>query len=125
MPACSRRSPEPVWIEDEHYVPPPPPPLPRFTAPTILAMTILAMSILLLGLGGQIGLASNLTILLGVGGVLVAAGILVSRLRPEHDSTRTAARSDYGPGNSSSASSGRGRWQSGRRAARAPVPTAR
>jgi hypothetical protein len=78
--------PEPVWIEDEHYVPPPPPPLPRFTAPTILAMTILAMSILLLGLGGQFGLASNLTILLGVGGVLVAAGILVSRLRPEHDS---------------------------------------
>ncbi len=67
-------------------MPPPPPPLPRFAAPTILAMTILAMSILLLGLGGQIGLASNLTILLGVGGVLVAAGILVSRLRPEHDS---------------------------------------
>lgn len=78
--------PEPVWLEDEHYVPPPPPPLPRFTAPTILAMTILAMSILLLGFGGELGLASNLTVLLGVGGVLVAVGILVSRLRPEHDS---------------------------------------
>jgi hypothetical protein len=78
--------PEPVWLEDEHYVPPPPPPLPRFTAPTIVAMTILAMSILLLGLGGELGLASNFTVLLGVGGVLVAAGILVSRLRPEHDS---------------------------------------
>jgi hypothetical protein len=78
--------PEPVWLEDEHYVPPPPPPLPRFAAPTVVAMTILAMSILLLGLGGELGLASNFTVLLGVGGVLVAAGILVSRLRPEHDS---------------------------------------
>jgi hypothetical protein len=77
---------EPVWLEDEHYVPPPPPPLPRFAAPTILAMTILAISILLLALGGELGLASNFTVLLGVGGVLVAAGILVSRLRPEHDS---------------------------------------
>jgi hypothetical protein len=77
---------EPVWLEDEHYVPPPPPPLPRFAAPTIVAMTILAISILLLALGGELGLASNFTVLLGVGGVLVAAGILVSRLRPEHDS---------------------------------------
>jgi hypothetical protein len=78
-------TPEPVWIEDDHYIPPPAPPLPRFAAPTVLAMAILALSILVLGLGGEFGLANDLTILLGVGGVLAAAGILIMRLRPDHE----------------------------------------
>lgn len=76
---------EPVWLDDDHYVPPPPPPLPRLAAPTIMAMSILAVSIILLGLGGEFGLASDLTLLLGVGGVLVAAGMLVMRLREHND----------------------------------------
>jgi hypothetical protein len=76
---------EPVWLDDEHYVPPPPPPLPRFAAPTIMGLTILAVSIIVLGLGGEIGLANDLTWILGVGGVLLGAGILVSRLREHRD----------------------------------------
>lgn len=76
---------EPVWLDDDHYVPPPPPPLPRFAAPTIIAMSILVISIVVLGLGGQMGLANDLVWVLGVGGVLLGAGILVSRLRERPD----------------------------------------
>lgn len=77
--------PEPIWLDEGHYIPPPPPPLPRLAAPTIIAMTLLAISILLLGLGGEFGLASDLTLLLGVGGVLLAAAMLVMRLRENRD----------------------------------------
>jgi hypothetical protein len=76
---------EPVWLDDDHYIPPPPPPLPRFAAPTIMALSILVVSIIVLGLGGQIGLANQLTWVLGVGGVLLGAGILVTRLREHRD----------------------------------------
>jgi len=76
---------EPVWLDEGHYIPPPPPPLPRLAAPTIIAMSLLAISILLLGLGGEFGLASDLTLLLGVGGVLLAAAMLVMRLRENRD----------------------------------------
>lgn len=76
---------EPVWLDEQHYVPPAPPPLPRLAAPTIVAMSVLAVSILLLGLGGQFGLASKLTLLLGVCGVLLGVVILVSRLRDRPD----------------------------------------
>ena len=76
---------EPVWLDEGHYIPPPPPPLPRLAAPTIIAMSLLAISILVLGLGGEFGLASDLTMLLGVGGVLLAAAMLVMRLRENRD----------------------------------------
>lgn len=76
---------EPVWLDEDHYIPPPPPPLPRLAAPTIAAMALLALSILVLGLGGEIGLASDLTMLLGVLGLLLGAGLLVMRLRERHD----------------------------------------
>ena len=70
-----------VWLDEDHYVPPPPPPLPRLAAPTIIAMAVLAISIVVLGLGGQMGLAGNLTLVLGIGGILLASAILFSRLR--------------------------------------------
>jgi hypothetical protein len=76
---------EPVWLDEDHYIPPPPPPLPRLAAPTIGAIALIALSIVLLALGGQIGLDSNLTMLLGVGGVLLGAGLLIMRLRERHD----------------------------------------
>jgi hypothetical protein len=76
---------EPVWLDDDHYIPPPPPPLPRLAAPTIGAMSVLAISILLLGLGGQFGLATDLTMLLGVVGVLLGAWMLIMRLRGDDD----------------------------------------
>jgi hypothetical protein len=72
-----------VWLDEDHYVPPPPPPLPRLAAPTIVAMAVLAISIVLLGLGGEFGLASDFTLVLGVGGLLLGAIILLSRVR-EH-----------------------------------------
>ncbi len=74
---------ENVWLDDDHFVPPAPPPMPRFAAPTIMAMSVIAISIILLGFGGQFGLASRLTLLLGVLGVLLGVGILISRMR-EH-----------------------------------------
>jgi hypothetical protein len=76
---------EPVWLDEEHFVPPEPPPLPRLAAPTVGAMSLLAVSILLLGLGGQIGLANDLTLLLGVLGVLTGAWMLIMRLRERRD----------------------------------------
>lgn len=76
---------EPIWLDDDHYIPPPPPPLPRLAAPTIGALVLLAISILLLGLGSDFGLASDLTMLLGVGGLLLGAGLLIMRLRERPD----------------------------------------
>lgn len=76
---------EPVWLDEDHYVPPPPPPLPRLAGPTVAAMSLLALSILVLGLGGEFGLAANLSFLLGVCGVLVGAWMLVMRLRERRD----------------------------------------
>jgi hypothetical protein len=73
--------PDEVWLDDEHYIPPPPPPLPRLAGPTIIAMSVLVLSILVLGLGGQIGLANNLTLVLGISGLVLAAGIFYSRVR--------------------------------------------
>ncbi|HEV7204348.1 MAG TPA: hypothetical protein VGN18_07025 [Jatrophihabitans sp.] len=75
---------DPIWLDDDHYIPPPPPPLPRLAAPTIFAMTVLAFSILILGMGGQFGLAGNLTLVLGVVGLLLGVGILFSRIHEHH-----------------------------------------
>jgi hypothetical protein len=72
-----------VWLDDDHYVPPPPPPLPRLAAPTIIGMLVLAMSILLLALGGQLGLAGEFTLVVGITGLLLGVAILLSRVR-EH-----------------------------------------
>lgn len=78
---------EPVWLDEDHYIPPPPPPLPRLAAPTIGAIALLAVSIMLLALGADFGLDANLTMLLGVGGMLLSATLLLMRLRdrPEDD----------------------------------------
>ena len=75
------RNTDEVWLDEEHYIPPPPPPLPRLAAPTIIAMTVLAISILLLGLGGEFGLASGFTFVLGIGGLLLGGIILFTRIR--------------------------------------------
>jgi hypothetical protein len=70
-----------VWLDEDHYVPPEPPPLPRLAAPTIIAMSVLAVSIILLGIGGQVGIANGLTLVLGIVGVLLGVGILLTRVR--------------------------------------------
>jgi hypothetical protein len=76
---------EPVWLDDDHYIPPPPPPLPRLAAPTIGALVLVGVAIVLLALGGAFGLASDLTMLLGVGSLLLGAGLLIMRLRERPD----------------------------------------
>jgi hypothetical protein len=70
-----------VWLDEDHYIPPPPPPLPRLAAPTIIAMAVLAVSIMLMGLGGEFGLASDFTLVLGIGGLLLGGIILFTRVR--------------------------------------------
>lgn len=78
-------APDPVWLDEQHYVPPPPPPLPRLAAPTLLAVLLILASVLLLVFGAELGLDYRFTLLLGVGGVLVAAGLLIMRLRDRDD----------------------------------------
>lgn len=75
---------DPVWLDEDHYVPPPPPPLPRLSGPAVLAVCVIVVSILMLGMGTQLGFSTEFTMVLGVGGLLLAAGILLSRLR-DHD----------------------------------------
>jgi hypothetical protein len=76
---------EPIWLDDDHYIPPPPPPLPRLAAPTIGALLLVALAVVLLAVGGAFGLASDLTLLLGVGSLLLGAGLLIMRLRERPD----------------------------------------
>jgi hypothetical protein len=83
---------QPAWLDDDHYVPPVPPPLPRFAAPTVLAMVVITLSVLLMGLGGEIGIDSRLSLILGICGVLLGAGILASRLRDRGDDDDDGAR---------------------------------
>ena len=74
--------------DEEHYVPPPPPPLPRLAAATIFALVVIAASIAVLAVGTTLGLDSDVAFLLGVGGILTGAGMLIMRLRarpPEED----------------------------------------
>jgi hypothetical protein len=76
---------EATWLDEQHYVPPTPPPLPRLSAPTVMAVVVLAASVLLLLLGGEFGIASDLTMLLGVCGVLLSSALLIMRLRENRD----------------------------------------
>ncbi len=70
---------------DEHYVPPPPPPLPRLAPATVGALLVMILSIGVLVFGTLLGLPGDMTFLLGVGGLLVGAGMLVMRLRERPD----------------------------------------
>lgn len=72
-----------VWLDEDHYVPPAPPPLPRLSTPTIVAMVVLVLSTMILGAGG-FGVAGRATVVLGIGGLLVGAGILFTRVREYH-----------------------------------------
>ena len=77
----SPQTPDEVWLDEDHYVPPPPPPLPRLAGTTILGFVVLVMSILMLVFGTDIGFADDFTLVLGIGGLVVAAGIFFSRVR--------------------------------------------
>jgi hypothetical protein len=53
---------------------------------------VIALSVLLLALGGELGVDTRLTLILGVSGVLLGAAILVSRLRDRRDDDDDGAR---------------------------------
>lgn len=76
---------EPVWLDEYHYEPPPPPPLPRLAAVTTVAVIMLTLAILMLIFGPRMGLGTTFSLLLGVGGVLVSGGLLITRLRTYRD----------------------------------------
>lgn len=75
---------DPIWLDDDHYVPPPPPPLPRLTGPTIVAMVVMAAAIVVLAIGGRFGLGGELGFVLGMVGLLVGAGMLLTRVANTH-----------------------------------------
>jgi hypothetical protein len=81
----ARISPPPPSTDDEeeHFVPPMPPPLPRLAATTIGAILLVAASILLLVAGGRLGLGTDMTFFVGVGGILFGAGVFVMKLRAQ------------------------------------------
>lgn len=74
-----------TWLDDDHYVPPTPPPVPRPTAPVALAMVLIAISVFLLGFGDLLQLPFQLSLFLGVTGILTATGMLIMRLRTHRD----------------------------------------
>jgi hypothetical protein len=55
-------------------------------------LIVIALSVLLLALGGELGVAGRLTLILGIGGILLGSGILVSRLRDRRDDDDDGAR---------------------------------
>ncbi|MBE9373139.1 DUF308 domain-containing protein [Saccharopolyspora sp. HNM0983] len=83
--------------DDEHYVPPEPPPLPTPKPVTLAGVAVIAVGLLVLLVPGLAGLASTVTLPLGL--VLISAGIgwLLLRLRqgpsdPEDDAGDDGAR---------------------------------
>jgi hypothetical protein len=74
-----------VWLDDDHYVPPPPPPLPRLSAPTVGAIALIVFAILMLGFGERLGFGTDVRFLIGIGSILFAGYILMTRLRPRYD----------------------------------------
>jgi hypothetical protein len=71
--------------EEEHFIPPPPPPLPRLAATTVGAILLIALSIFVFAASDWLGLGVDLTFLAGIGGLLLGAGMLIMKLRPQPD----------------------------------------
>ncbi|WP_375485413.1 hypothetical protein [uncultured Jatrophihabitans sp.] len=69
------------WLDDDHYVPPPPPPLPRLSLPAVLGIVLVVVAVFLLAAGTVIGLADNVARILGIGGLLIGVGALLTRVR--------------------------------------------
>ena len=66
-------------------MPPNPPPVPRPTAAVAFGMLLVAVSIVLLGFGGELGLPFELSLFLGVSGIITATVMFVMRLRAHRD----------------------------------------
>jgi hypothetical protein len=74
-----------AWLDEQHYVPPAPPPLPRLSRPALVAIVVLIISIGLLVFGTALALGGQLALVLGICGVLLSGGILLTRLRDHRD----------------------------------------
>ena len=75
--------------DDEGYTPPPPPPLPRPTGHVILGVVSVLVGFLLFFRPDLLGIGQDLTMVLGVFGVLGGAGLLVYQLRDGLSATTT------------------------------------
>ncbi len=84
-PAASSSEQDLTWLDEDHYVPPNPPPVPRPTAPIVLGMLLVALSIVLIGFGWELGLPVQLSLFLGVSGILTATALFIMRLRANRD----------------------------------------
>jgi hypothetical protein len=84
-PGASSSDDDLTWLDEDHYVPPNPPPVPRPTAPIAIGMVLVVVSIILLGFGWELGLPGELSLFLGVSGILAATGLFVMRLRANRD----------------------------------------
>lgn len=70
---------------DEHFVPPPPPPIPRLSKETVGALALIALGAVLLIVPNVLYLAGQLPFALGVLAILGGVGLLVWRMREDHD----------------------------------------
>lgn len=67
--------------DDEGYDPPPPPPLPRASRHTVLALVGIVLGLALFFRPSLLSLRTEVTLVLGVLGILGGAAVLVGRLR--------------------------------------------
>jgi hypothetical protein len=72
---------DPVWLDEDHYVPPPPPPLPRLAGATILGLLLIAAALVVLGFGATLGMAGGLPLIVGLGGLIGGGAVLLTRVR--------------------------------------------
>jgi hypothetical protein len=66
---------------DEGYVPPPPPPLPKPSGHVVLGVVAILVGFLLFFRPDLLGIGEDLTMVIGIVGVLGGAGVLVYQLR--------------------------------------------
>jgi hypothetical protein len=74
-----------TWLDEDHYIPPNPPPVPRPTMPIAIGMVLVVVSIVLIGFGWELGLPGELSLFLGVSGILTATVLFIMRLRANRD----------------------------------------
>jgi hypothetical protein len=72
---------DPLDSDDEGYVPPPPPPLPKPSGHVVLAVLAVLVGFLLFFRPDLLGIGEDLTMVLGIGGVLGGVAMLVYQLR--------------------------------------------
>ncbi|MBA2417306.1 MAG: hypothetical protein H0V64_15770 [Geodermatophilaceae bacterium] len=66
---------------DDHYLPPPPPPVPHLQRATLYALALIAAGAMFLVAPGALDLGADVSLILGVVGIVAGVGMLVYRMR--------------------------------------------